>query len=208
VENDMKQFRNMVKTGAAILGVSAMVFLLAGCATTQPQFDELTGGSDTNRGNVEKFHDGDLVVVSFAGPTLDKKPHEERIKDDHTITPPDIGPVIAAGKTAGELQKELQAKYGEIFKNLTVTVKAGDRYYSIDGEVRQPGPKPYLGDTDVLRAIAAGGGFTEFAKKSKILVTRKNGKKFTVDYEKAIENSAENLPIYPDDQIYVPRRFF
>jgi len=204
----MKQFRNMVKTGATVLGIWAMVFLLAGCATPQPPFIDPPNASDAAHGNVEKFHDGDLVVVSFAGPGLDKKPHEERIKDDHTITPPDIGSVVASGKTAGELQKELQGKYGEIYKNLTVTVKAGDRYYSIDGEVRQPGPKPYLGDTDVLRAIAAGGGFTEFAKKSKILVTRKNGKKFTVDYEKAIQDSSENLPIYPDDQIYVPRRFF
>ncbi|HEU5123439.1 MAG TPA: polysaccharide biosynthesis/export family protein [Verrucomicrobiae bacterium] len=204
----MKQFRNMVKTGAAVLGVWAIVLLLAGCATTQPPFEEFQDPATAVHGNVEKFHDGDLVVISFAGPGLDKKPHEERIKDDHTITPPDIGSIIAAGKTAGELQKELQAKYDLLYKNLTVTVKAGDRYYAVDGEVRQPGPKPYLGDTDVVNAIAAGGGFTEFAKKSKILVTRKSGKKYTVDYEEALQNSAENLPVYPGDQIYVPRRIF
>lgn len=204
----MKQLRNMVKTGTAILSVWVILLLVAGCGTTDPRFEDVSGDAKTIRGALEKFHDGDLVVVSFAGPGLDKKPHEERIKDDHTITPPDVGPVVAAGKTAGELQKELQEKYDLIYKNFTVTVKAGDRYYSVDGEIRQPGPKPYLGDTDVVRAIAAGGGFTEFAKKSKILVTRKNGKKFTVDYEKAIQDSSENLPVYPDDQIYVPRRFF
>ena len=39
------------------------------------------------------------------------EPHVEPIKEDGTITLPDIGPVQAAGKTAGELQNEIYNLY-------------------------------------------------------------------------------------------------
>ena len=90
---------------------------------------------------------------------------------------------------------------------MTVTVKPGDRFYSVDGEVRNAGPKPYLGKTDVVDAIAAAGGFTDFAKKSKVQLIHPNGKKEIINYEKAIDDSTYNRAVYPGDQVIVPRRF-
>ncbi len=202
----MKDLKKIVRAGAG-LSVCFAALMLAGCST--PTFVEPPDESGAVHGPIDIFSQGDLVVVSYALPGgMEKKPHEERIKDDGTITPPDIGSVIAAGKTAGQLQDELKEKYDKLFRNLTVTVKAGDRFYHVDGEVRIPGPKPYLGETDVLKAIAAGGGFTEFANKKKIRLIHPNGKTDVINYEKAIEDSGKNLPVYPGDQIYVRRRLF
>ncbi|HET7624985.1 MAG TPA: polysaccharide biosynthesis/export family protein [Verrucomicrobiae bacterium] len=203
---------------AGWLGILGFAVALAGCQSNAPVFiDPGIPGTETNgntrteyRGPTDILHKGDLVTVTFSGPTSEVPipQHEERIKEDGTITPPSIGSVMAAGKTSGDLQKELQEKYNKLYRNLTVTVKSGDRFYYVLGEVMQPGPKPYLGETDIIKAITAGSGFTEYAKKSKIKLIHPNGKTEIVNYDKAVEDQAKNLPVYPGDQVIVPRRLF
>jgi protein involved in polysaccharide export with SLBB domain len=202
----MKQLRNLVQLVAVVLGLLSSL-VLTGCGT--PQFIDPPGVRGANR-NIDVFRVGDMVQITFVSPGAEKvfPTHDERIREDGTIRPPDIGSVKADGKTAGELQQELQTRIDRLYKNVTVTVRAGDRYFYVDGEVTQRGPKPYLGATDVVKAIAAGGGFTEFAKKSRIQLNRANGQKEIIDYQKAIEDPAYNRPVYPGDQIYVPRRIF
>jgi protein involved in polysaccharide export with SLBB domain len=61
----------------------------------------------------------------------------------------------------------------------------------------------------VLKAIQAAGDFTDFGKKSKVEVIRANGhKEKPVDCYKAIKNPKLDLPIFPGDQVIVPRRHF
>ena len=152
---------------------------------------------------------GDVITVNFnSGDTPILQPHQETIKDDGRITPPYVGSIIAKGKSPGELQAELQKLYDKLYRNMTVTVSAKERYYSISGEVKNPGPKLYLGETDILKAISSGGDFTDFAKKTKVRINRANGKTEVIDATKAIEDPKQNVPIYPGDHIIVPRRFF
>jgi polysaccharide export outer membrane protein len=91
---------------------------------------------------------------------------------------------------------------------MTVTVTSKDRYYYVSGEVKNPGTKPYLGETDILKAISSASDFTDFAKRTKVQINRANGKKETIDATKAIEDPKQNVPVYPGDHIFVPRRFF
>ena len=65
----------------------------------------------------DTFRVGDVVAVTFSGTSQDISPHQERIKEDGTITLSLVGPVVAAGKTPGELQKELQQKYNKYYKH-------------------------------------------------------------------------------------------
>ena len=154
----------------------------------------------------DKFAVADLVMVSFSGTSSQiPQPHEERIKEDGKITLPLIGSVIAAGKSPGELQKDIRDAYSQYYKDLTVTVKSEQRMYHVGGEVRSPGRFPYLGPTTVIKAIQSAGDFTDFAKKTKVKVTRANGKTITVDCKKALKDPKLDIPIFPNDRIVVDR---
>ena len=157
----------------------------------------------------DRFAVGDLVRVIFSGTTEAIQPHEERIKGDGTITLPLIGAVPADGKTPGELQKAITSAYvPNYYKRLTVTVSSDKRVYYVGGQVRLPGRQEYLGITTVTKAIQSAGDFTDFADRRKVLLTRADGKKFTVNCIKAAKDPALDLPVFPGDKIEVPLRGF
>lgn len=204
----MKQLlRNWVRYSVLALCVAA-AFLTAGCITTNnPNWPEEGSAADQaaqRQANV--FYRGDLVIISYSGPGVpDRKPHEERVKEDGTVTPPELGPVVALNKTAGELQQVLQVEYNKLYRNITVTVKGELRYFHVEGEVKMPGPKTYLGETDVLSAISAASGFTEFANRKRMILIRPNGDQREVDYRRAVRDPKQNYKIYPGDKLVVPR---
>jgi polysaccharide export outer membrane protein len=155
------------------------------------------------------FRIGDMVTINFSGTTDQIPAHTERIKEDGTIALDYIGPVQAVGKTAGQLQRDIRNLYvPKYYRDLTVTVVSQSQFYSIGGEVRSPGPKEYLGQTDIVKAIQAAGDFTEFANKKKVLLTRANGHQEKINVPKAIDDPRSDVPVYPGDKIYVPRRLF
>jgi protein involved in polysaccharide export with SLBB domain len=188
-------------------------------ATAAPAAPTAVGTNQTAQsapafGVADVFHVGDTVSLAFSGASdVLIPPYQETIKDDGTITPPVIGPTVGpiavAGKSSGDLQKELQEQYNKFYKNLTVTVQPGSRYYYVTGEVKTEGPKPYLGETDIIKAISSAGGFTDFANKKKVQLTRSGAKRpITVNCIKALQDPRADLPVYPGDKIYVPRRWF
>lgn len=192
-----------------LLTFCASAWLLSGCASFDANNDARFSNSPTGHThlNASVFSAGETVTVSFSGLEVPPPNYEERIKEDGTLTMPLIGKVVAAGKSPGDLQKELQEKYNKFYRNITVTVRDLERYFYVDGEVKSPGPKLYLGDTDIVKAITAGGGFTDFAKKTKVRLTR-DGRTQTINWVKAVEDSRYNVPVYPGDQIVVPRRLW
>ena len=56
--------------------------------------------------------------------------------------------------------------------------------------------------------VSRAGGFGDFANKRKVKLTRKDGKDFTVDVKKVMEEGhpEDDVALQPDDQIYVPQR--
>jgi protein involved in polysaccharide export with SLBB domain len=76
----------------------------------------------------------------FTGNPTPPTDQDERIKEDGMINLQFIGAVQAAGKTSGQLQKEIQDAYvPRLFQRLTVTVRTEERMFFVDGEVRSPG---------------------------------------------------------------------
>jgi polysaccharide export outer membrane protein len=137
------------------------------------------------------------------------EPHTEAIKEDGTITMSSIGHVQAAGKTAGELQNEIYNLYvPKYYRHLTVTVNTGDRVYYVTGEVKSPGRQLYVGQMTVTKAITTAGDFTDFANHTKVRLIRSNGQTIKVNCDKALQDPSLDLPVYPNDQIQVPRRIF
>ncbi len=153
---------------------------------------------------------GDLLTISFSDiPPNSGLPNElqQRIGDDGLITLPFNVQIQAAGKTPTQLKQEIRKAYvPDYFVNLTVNVKSQDRYVYIDGEVKVPNKLFHIEGLTVLRAISTAGGFTDFANKKKIEVRRAiGGKVETVDWYKARKNPKLDLPLYVNDQVYVPR---
>jgi polysaccharide export outer membrane protein len=234
MNRDMKQNRKIAARLLVLSGIIGSGILLNGCAWfgghDQPVFVSVPGLpgstnamtapgettapvvaapllSESELGN--RFQAGDLVNVVFSGIEPPPQPHEERIKDDGTITLPLIDQVVATNKTPGELQKEIHDRYvPRFYRNLTITVKSQDQFYYVGGEVRVPNRLPYLGSITVLKAIQSMGGFTDFANKKKVKITRANGHIDSVNCLKALEDPRLDLPVYPGDNIYVPRRLW
>lgn len=129
------------------------------------------------------------------------------IAEDGTITLPLIGAVPVVGKTPGELQTEIWKLYvPQYFIRLTVTVIAQSRVYYVGGEVEHPGAEVYIGETTVTKAIQAAGDFTQFASH-KVWLNRNDGTRLHVNVDKALRDSTQDPPVFPGDQIQVPRRY-
>lgn len=223
-DKEMKLIRELLlKLWAPICGLLICGILLGGCASSPdplngsepgPEAVSATGG-DTNKDgsaltqqdSVWRFQIGNQVIVTFTGPTEPLPPHEERIKEDGNLTLTLIGPIKAVGKTAAELQAEIHDLYvPKYYVRLTVVVKyASELSYYVLGEVRRPGPTAYLGKTTVTTAIGAASGFTEFASKTDLTLTRANGKKIKVNYKKAITDPKFDPQVFPGDSINVKR---
>lgn len=202
----------MVRQITATLGLAVLALALAGCESTNSggTFAEvpLPAVKPTKPISTETLNIGDQVVVTFSGVDAQIAPHEEKIKDDGTITLTLLGQVKAAGRTPGELQREIRDLYitNKIYtQNLNVTVKALERFFFVGGQVRAPNRYPYAEGMTVLKAIQTAGDFNEFAKRTKVQVTRADGRTLIVNCKKALTNPTLDIPVYPGDSINVPR---
>jgi polysaccharide export outer membrane protein len=171
-------------------------------------------GAGTNRIGLEGsevLSPGEAIKVIYSDTPVPIPAFEDQIRADGTITL-DLNQVFtAAGKTRRQLEDEIHERYvPKYYKNLTVQVarQSFARFYYVDGDVKAPGRQVYVTPITVQQAIASAGGFTEFAKRSKITVTRKDGRIFKVDYNKALKHPELDLPVYPEDKVWVPRRIF
>jgi protein involved in polysaccharide export with SLBB domain len=204
--------KNTVQVALGI-GLLAVAAALTGCqaptASNNIEFtplEKIEEGLAIGADEAMRFAKDDLVIITFSG-QQDLQPHEERIKEDGTITLQYINSIKAEGKTTGELQREIHNAYVPTFyKRLTVTVKTDRQIYYVQGQVRQSGRQEYLGPTTVLKAIASAGDFTDFASRRKVRLNRKDGSWQIVDCIKAAQNPALDLPVFPGDKIDVPQR--
>jgi polysaccharide export outer membrane protein len=157
-----------------------------------------------------RLRPGDQLSVVFSGVQVPPDKFEGRIKEDGCISLPYVGSVQASGKTTAELEEEVRSLYVPKYyaKHFTVVVNSENRFFYVDGEVRNPGRYVYAGEMAVLKAVASASGFTDFAKKRKVRLIRANGQKFVVDCIKAQNEPALDLPVYPNDKIIVPRRLW
>jgi polysaccharide export outer membrane protein len=190
------------------VGLLALVLLLAGCASgPAPGTSGSTPAIRSDAAPTDTLRRDDMVQITFSGIPNPPPDHEERIKEDGTLTLQLIGGVKAEGRTAGQLQKDIHDKYvPSYFQRLTVTVKTENRVFFVDGEVRQPNRYVYTGEMSVLRAIAAAGGFTDFAAKGRVTLVRTGKPPIKVDAEKAMRDPSADVAVYPGDRIVVPRK--
>jgi protein involved in polysaccharide export with SLBB domain len=209
-----KLIRKLWVTPQALLVLLPLLGLLgSGCRTTYDdiKFSPVPEGGEfadsATSEDVGRFAIGDLIRITFSGASFEIAPHEERIKEDGTITMPLIGAVQAGGKSHGELQREITDRYvPDYYRRLTVTVSSDQRVYFVSGQVRQPGRQVYIGATTVLKAVTSSGGFTDFADRRRVVLTRADGRRQEVDCIRAARDAALDPAVFPGDRIDVPMR--
>ena len=166
------------------------------------------GSVPGNEVSTEIIGVGDSLIIVFSDVADFPKDFDVRVNDEGAITLIQNQKFIAAGKTRAQLEKEIRERYvPKYYVRMTATIKPQERLFYVRGEVRGPGRQAYLGYTTVLKAIASAGDFTDYAQRKKVSVTHLNGKKQIINCTKAIQDPRLDLPVYPGDIIYVPRKF-
>lgn len=227
----MKLFWTLSRGKWSGLGLLLAGFILGGCSSSSedilfsdnPAPPPAVTGTETGTGTTgttsadtmsgdltaARFHKGDIVTVDYSGTVTPIPESVQTITEDGSISLPYIGAVRALGKTSGELQNDIHDLYvPKYYVRLTVTVSSPQRVFYVGGEVKQPGRQLYVGETTVTKAIQAAGDFTDFANQKKVKLIRHNGEVITVNCVKALQDQTLDPPVYPGDQIQVPRRIF
>lgn len=154
---------------------------------------------------------GDPVIIYLRGMTGagPEQQYEDVIDENGQITLPYINTVQAGGLTASELERTVRDTYLErqIYKYITVNVVVPSRSYYVRGEVRQPGRYPLSSGVTIVQAIAAAGGFTEFANSSSVDVLR-GDKKFRVDVKDFEKHPERDKAVEAGDVIIINRSFW
>lgn len=227
----MMTVSRLAERWVAVVGLLVAGLFIAGCksGTEDAAFTQLPGyaGASSAQGGtisntsparplgndtMDAIRAGDTLRISFSDlPVIVQSPFEERVKDDGTITLLENQTFTAGGKTRGQLEKEIHARYvPDYYKKMTVSVlpKSETQFYFVGGEVRLPSRQVYLSRTTVLKAIASAGGFTDFASKGNVTLTRVDGRSVKVNCKKAQTDPRLDLELFPGDKIWVPRRIF
>jgi polysaccharide export outer membrane protein len=135
------------------------------------------------------------------------------VRPDGKISLPLIGQIQASGLTPLQLQDNITEKLKTYISNPEVTVIVEDprsHQFNIVGQVQHPGQFPLSESMTVLDAIAAAGGFRDFAKETKIYVLRPmpGGIRVRIkfNYKNVIKGKDlhENVALEPGDTIVVP----
>ena len=191
----------------------ATVLMAAGCETTRPRpVNPVAGTNDVplTVNSTDSLEPGNQITITFSGLSTVPIPYSCRIREDGTISPPYLKePIIAAGKTIGELERELEKEYvPAIYKTINVTIRPTARIFYVGGEVRQPSRQIFIGRITVTQAIQSAGDFTDFADQREVRVIRATGKVDIIDCKAALDDPTRDLPVYPGDNIVVGRRLF
>lgn len=114
-----------------------------------------------------------LDISVFKAPDLSKT---VQVAEVGTINLPLVGEVGAAGKTAADLERDLEAKLGaKYLKSPQVTVylkEYNSQRITVEGAVKKPGVYPIRGHDTLLRSIAMAEGLEREAASSSVVVFR------------------------------------
>lgn len=159
---------------------------------------------------------GDMVSINVWGEGNTGLNTEATIRPDGTITMPLVGDMKAAGETPSALKAVIKTRLADFVKlqgtEISVAVKEWRSYrFTVQGEVMKTGMYTSEEYVTVADALALAGGPTRFAKRSQIVLMRRDPKtkeirRIPFDYELLASGKRPDMNIFvlPGDTIYVP----
>jgi polysaccharide export outer membrane protein len=135
------------------------------------------------------------------------------VRSDGKISLPLAGELQATGRTPLQLEEDIAGKLRTYIAEPEVTVMVQEIHsekFNILGQVMKPGSYSLELASTVLDAIAAAGGFRDFANQKHIYILRQNSSggeaRIAFNYKNVIKgkNSQQNIKLEPRDTIVVP----
>jgi len=155
-------------------------------------------------------NDDRLAISVWKEPDLTKS---IPVRSDGKISLPLVGEIQATGKTPLQLEQDIASRLKNYITVPEVTViieQINSKKFNIMGMVGRPGAYPLTLSTTIMDAIAAAGGFKDFAKKRGVYILRQNPdgtqSRLNFNYNDFIKgkNLSQNVKIEPRDTIIVP----
>jgi polysaccharide export outer membrane protein len=159
---------------------------------------------------------GDQLVLNFGPQEFGQMDRNKplRVRPDGRISVFPIGDVVAAGRTPGELERALVDLLAAELRNPRVVVEleevAGNQVHVL-GEVRTPGSYAVTPFMTTLQAVAAAGGFSEYANRNNVIVFRRNGARTVLVTRLRLSDAMKfhemglDQPLSRFDIVYVPK---
>ena len=194
---------------------ASMVAGTSGCEAPGPRADTLPL-VDAGDYNYIIGPGDDLTIFVWRNPELTRS---VPVRPDGRISVPLVEDLVASGKTATQLAREVEQVLSTYVKDPLVTVILGDFVGVFDtqvrvvGEASQPRALPYRTHMTVLDVMIAVGGLTEFADGNKARLVR------TVDgqqHEAVLRlddlirdgDISANVAVAPGDVLIIPQAWF
>jgi polysaccharide biosynthesis/export protein len=161
-----------------ILVLALALIALTACSATGPYVWVDSLPPTATEGSLV-IQDGDYLSIRVYN--QDPLSGVQRVRSDGKITIPVVGEIMARGKKHAQLAAEIQDKLKGVLVAPSVTVApetpqgaGGELKVSVLGEVKQAGNVQLDRGANVLHALAAAGGLTEYADPDKVFVIRRS----------------------------------
>ena len=193
----------------ALFALACLASGLAGCAATHPlvpmdaqSADDLYKVGPLDSLNIVVWRNPDLSgIVS--------------VRPDGRISTPLAQDVLAAGKTPGEIARDIEAALSKYVRdpNVTVLVTSFQGTFSeqirIVGEAAKPQAIAYRQNMTLLDVMILAGGLTDFADGTSAVLVRKNTS-YNVRLKDLLKRGdiSANAAVAPGDVIIVPQSWF
>lgn len=149
---------------------------------------------------------GDQILITTWGDIQQR--HARTIDRQGRLVLPDVGVVTLAGKTLAEAREELEALFGQVYRNIRMTVSVGDvrtiQVY-VSGDVHRPGNYTLNSLSTIFTALYYAGGPTYKGSLRRITLSRRGGALQEFDlYGFLIEGDRNmDIPLQSGDVVHV-----
>jgi polysaccharide biosynthesis/export protein len=200
------------------VGFGFAMIVLAGPLWAQVSDARVPGAATSLAQSANKPHEASFVIGNddLLAINVWKEPDISRsipVRSDGRISLPLVGEVQATGRTPLQLEEDIASRLRNYIAEPEVTVMVQEirsQKFNILGQVTKPGSYSLELVTTVLDAIAAAGGFKDFANVKGIYILRQDSgggeSRIAFNYKQVIKgkNPQQNLKLEPRDTIVVP----
>jgi polysaccharide export outer membrane protein len=140
------------------------------------------------------------------------------VRPDGKMTTPLVEDLVAAGKTASQLARDIEKALGKYIQDpvatviVTTFVGPFTEQIRVIGQAARPQSLPYRERMTLMDVMIAVGGVTEFAagNRASILRTSEGNQQYSVRLEDLLRDGdlSANVEMRPGDVLVIPESFF